>query len=230
MTSRKPGLEVTKWFAFALMVGDHVNAYLLDYSQPLLYLGGRLVFPLFALCLAEGLAGAGQLRAEGVLKRLILWACVAQVPWSRFEHADALNVLFALACGLGVYLAFVGNASPVRRVLLGVVGLSLSAACEYGIAGCAVVVAAMWWREELSAHTWSDAAPGWKRWQLRVAPWAVAASLALLTPINITWFALLALPVFLALRYAGDVPRARHWFYGLYPAHLLVLAFVRSQL
>lgn len=46
-----PGIELVKWVALLLMVGDHTNAYLAKYSIPYLYELGRIAFPLFALIL-----------------------------------------------------------------------------------------------------------------------------------------------------------------------------------
>ena len=89
------GLEAAKWAAFAFMVCDHVNDYLLRDFVPILYLLGRLVFPMFALCLAFGLAGRGLLVLDGTIRRLLIWAFIAQVPWSMFPHSDTLNVIFA---------------------------------------------------------------------------------------------------------------------------------------
>lgn len=40
-----PGIELVKWVALLLMVGDHTNAYLAKYSIPYLYELGRIAFP-----------------------------------------------------------------------------------------------------------------------------------------------------------------------------------------
>lgn len=210
----KPGLEVTKWVAFALMLADHANTFLLERRYPVLFLLGRLVFPLFALCLAEGLAGRGELRANDCLKRLLLWACIAQVPWAQFESSYGLDVLFTLAGGLAVWLSVAGGGSPWRRGLWSLLAVGAASFCEYGVAGVAFVTCALWWRETPS------------RWSLS-AVWVAAA---LLYAPNHSWFALAAVPVFLALRHAGEVPRARHWFYPLYAGQFVAFAFLSWRL
>lgn len=214
MTSlSKPGLEATKWVAFALMIADHINGVIFDHASPTVYLLGRLVFPLFALALAEGLAAGGHLRAHGALKRLLVWALVAQVPWSMFDQVDILNVLFSLAAGLAVYLGIFANLPSLRRVLYIGVGACGSLLCEYTLPGLVMVVGALWYRE---SDTWKSRS-------------VFALGLVLLFASNGTWFQLLAWPAFLGLRYVGNLPRIRHLFYYAYPAQWLVLAFAASR-
>lgn len=213
MTS-KPGVEPAKWLAFALMIGDHVNGYLLDYRYPAIYMLGRLVFPLFALALAEGLAGRGQLTLADTLKRLLIWGAISQVPWQFVTGAPGLNILFSLASGVALHLAIFGSISLPRRVLYGVGALAVAAASEYGIAGLAMVSTALWWRERPSIYSHT----------------AFVVSLAALVAVNGTFFAVLAWPLWFALRHLGEWPRWRHLFYYLYPAHFLVIGFVRFAL
>ncbi len=42
-------VELIKWVALILMIGDHINKYLLNDTIPILYNAGRVVMPLFAL-------------------------------------------------------------------------------------------------------------------------------------------------------------------------------------
>lgn len=215
MSGGKPGVEAAKWLAFALMIGDHVNLYLLGGAYPVLYLLGRLVFPLFAFALAEGLAGGGELRAQGVLKRLVLWACIAQVPWSAFSHSVGLNVLFALAAGLCGYLAVFGGGALWKRALMGTLGIAVSVAAEFGIAGFCVVFFSMCRREK----------PDHRGYLV-----AYLLALAALYAVNKTWFALAVPLVIRGLQYIGELPRVRHLFYWMYPAHFVALAFARYAL
>lgn len=215
MIGAKSGVEAAKWLGFVLMILDHANIHLLEGRYPILYLLGRLVFPLFALALAEGLARGGELRAHGVLRRLVVWACIAQIPWSAFDHSAGLNVLFALAAGLSCYLAIFSFGPVSRRVVYGVLGVGVAVAAEFGIAGLLVVVSSLLWRE------WPE-----KRAYLVL----YAAALASLYAVNATFFAMAAPLVFFGLRQCGDIPRVRHLFYWMYPGHLVVLAFARYAL
>ena len=214
MGGDKPGVEAAKWLAFALMVFEHVSVYLLPHPMPVAYLLGRLVFPLFAIALAEGMAGGGEFRTIETLKRLVMWSCVAQVPWSFFDHTSGLNVLFQLTSGLALYLAVFSRGGWSWRILLGVGALAVGCASEFGFAGLLVVFAALWWREERTATRQA----------------LVVFALACLYVPNGTHFALLALPVWWALEFVGTVPRVRHFFYYGYTGHLAVIAFLRGAL
>jgi hypothetical protein len=48
-------LEALKWLALLLMLGDHVNKYLLHDAVPVLFDAGRLVMPIFAVVLGYNL-------------------------------------------------------------------------------------------------------------------------------------------------------------------------------
>lgn len=210
----KPGIEAAKWLAFFLMVADHVNLYLLGFEYPVVYLLGRLVFPLFALALAEGLAQGGELRANDTLRRLVVWGCIAQVPWMSFKHEAVLNVLFDLAAGLAGYLAVFGSRALAVRAACLASGVLVAVLGEFGVAGFFTVLGALWWRER------------------RDVPGLVAFCVGLTTLYvpNGTWFGLAALPAWWGLQYVGTLPRGRHWFYYFYPGHLVVLAFARWAL
>lgn len=212
MTSEtKGGLEAVKWIAFALMLGDHINTFLLDSRYPVLWLLGRLVFPLFALAMAEGLSQRGEGVAAGVSRRLFVWAALAQVPWAMFASAYLLNILFALWLGLVAFRAAYASGHVFRRVAIIAACFLASFVAEYGVAGFWVVLAALWWREEGS----------------RLGLYATVLAVAALYSVNATFFGLLAIPVFLALLRYASLPRVRHAFYALYPAQWLVLAFAR---
>lgn len=210
----KAGVEWAKWLGFALMLADHANSFLLDHRFPVLFVLGRLVFPLFAFALAEGLAGRGELRATDTFHRLLLWGLIAQVPWSQFESAYALNVMFTLAAGLALWICATGGGILWKRVLWAVAAAFLAVFCEYGVAGVGFVVAALWWRERPS----------------HVSAAAVVAALACLVVPNHSWWALLGLPAFLGLRYLGELPRARHWFYPMYAAQFVAFGFLAWRL
>lgn len=207
------GIEAAKWAAFALMAVDHFFHLALERFQPLAYLGGRLVFPLFALCLAFGLAGRGSLVLDGTIKRLLVWACIAQVPWAMF-HSSGLNVVFTLAFGALVYQALFVRGLGWLRYLLAFAAFVFSPLSEFGLAGLVLVVGAMWFAESRSRVA---------------AAVALFGLLALYVP-NGTFFAVLGAPVFWGLCHYTSVPRVPHLFYWLYPAHLVVLGFLRWAL
>ena len=95
-----------KLVATILMVIDHVG--LLFFPQILWFRAvGRLAFPLFAWCIANGAYYSKN--RETYLKRLFLFALVAQIPFilmSRLVDPSfwGLDVLFTLFLGLAAIL------------------------------------------------------------------------------------------------------------------------------
>ncbi len=205
-------VEAVKWLAFALMLGDHVNAYFLGYGSGLAYLGGRLVLPLFAFSLAFGFVQASHGSQSRILRRLVVWGIVAQLPWLAFEHGVyLLNVMGTLWAGCAAWYA-VQRARSWRIALWLLAVIVVGGVSEYGIAGVLVVLSSCWFfaRRDVASAA------------------AVVASLLLLQPINGTWFALVALGVWAAARYLPELPRARGWFYRAYPAQWAVLWAARA--
>lgn len=211
-TGEALGLESIKWLAFALMVFDHLARYAITGLGPLPWLLGRLVFPLFALALGLGLA---RRRAYGdVFLRLVVWGAVAQAAmlWAA-PGTLKLNVLFTFACGLVVAEAAI-KPRRISRLLFAVAAVVAACTAEYGPIGAVLVATGVWYGR---AHA------------ERVMHWpsslAFAAMVLLLTPINGTAFAVVALPVAWTLtRWPLEIPRVRRLFYAGYVAQWCVVA------
>lgn len=235
------GLEAIKWLAFALMVLDHLARYAISGLGPLPWLLGRLVFPLFAIALGVGLARRRDL--SDVALRLLVWGTVAQGALIfAVGRAPYLNVLFTFAAGVvwahclvsparsrpaglealkdgvreGPFGPSHGFGSIAARSAVGLLALLLACASEYGPIGALLVVSAIWFgRRHLD---------GARHWPSVVA---LVVAVALLTPINSTAFAMLALPVaWLLLRWPVEVPRVRRLFYSGYVAQWALVGAV----
>lgn len=217
------GLEAIKWLAFALMVFDHLARYAIEGLGPLPWLLGRLVFPLFAIAL-----GAGVARRKGLndmLLRLVVWGTIAQgAMLFAFPEAHSLNVLFTFAAGVGISIAILklGSAEgrrPFAFMLCAagiIVALLTACASEYGPVGAALVASAIWAgrRHDGGGAHWPSA-------------FTLTACVVLLTPINDTGFAVLALPVAWALlRWPVELPRVRRLFYAGYAAQWAIVGAV----
>ncbi|MDL4915875.1 MAG: TraX family protein [Enterobacterales bacterium endosymbiont of Blomia tropicalis] len=93
--------DLLKTLALAAMLADHVNAILLHYSSSLLYLTGRMAFPLFTLVWAANLPDSAQ-KMQRQAVRLWIWAFITQpVFWLAFMSSGqswlVLNILFLFA-------------------------------------------------------------------------------------------------------------------------------------
>lgn len=214
-TGEVVGLEAIKWVAFALMVLDHVARYAIEGLGPVPWLLGRLVFPLFAIALGAGMARRKDL--ADMLLRLVVWGAVAQAAMLfAYPGARQLNVLFTFGAGVAIaaLIQKFGSAEGRRPFaimlsLLGLLGAVLTAcASEYGPVGAALVASAIWAgrRHDGGGAHWPSAL-------------TLTACVILLTPINGTAMAVLALPVaWAALRWPVELPRVRRLFYVGYAA------------
>ena len=211
-------LEALKWLALLLMLGDHVNKYLLHDAVPVLFDAGRLVMPIFAVVLGYNLARPGALAARvypRVLTRLGVVAAVSSVPFIALGGLGwgwwPLNVMTAL--GLVVAALWLFELGGAARVSSGVALLLLGGLfVEFWWAVLAIAVAAWLYARR----------PRWSALGL------AAIGFASLHLVNRNQWALAALPL-IALASCVDlkVPRLRWVFYALYPLHLAVIWAVR---
>ena len=216
---RDGSLEALKWLALLLMLGDHVNKYLLHGAVPALFDAGRTVMPIFAVVLGYNMARPGTL-ASGVypraLARLTVVSALSSIPFIALGGLGwgwwPLNVMAALDLVVAALWLFeLGGAARVSSgvALLAVGGLFV----EFWWAILAIAVA-----------TWLYARrPRWSALGL------AAIGFAGLHLVNRNEWALAALPL-IALASCVDlsVPRV-HWaFYAFYPLHLAVIWAVRS--
>ncbi|MBQ9250188.1 MAG: conjugal transfer protein TraX [Oscillospiraceae bacterium] len=196
---------------------------------------GRPAFPLYLFLLLEGFQHT---RSRGkYLLRLSLFALLSEIPFDLALNQTLLefayqNVFFTLAIGFAALMGIDAlRRAPGSRVLRGA-GLLLIFAAAPALAWLlrtdydAVGVAAL---ELLYAATWLRERRGDETPVGRVLCWCAMLP-ALLLSSRREWWSLLALP--LVILYNGKKGRqpSRWFFYGFYPAHLLLLAALRALL
>ena len=96
-------LDIVKIIAAVLMVVDHVNALFLGHEANILWLVGRLAFPLFVFALACNLH-RGTKMPEYIAMLLALGAFSQPFYATAMGNEDA-NILFALAAGAAILWA-----------------------------------------------------------------------------------------------------------------------------
>jgi hypothetical protein len=208
-------LQALKWLAVALMVIDHVNKYLLDWSVPAMFAAGRLAMPIFALCLAYNLARPGTLASGAygrTMRRLAIGAAIATLPFIGLG-----KLLLASWWPLNI-LATLLVATAVMYLLEAGGGRRRSLAAAVFIVGGGLVE--FWWPAialAAAAHAYFRA-PSWS------ALAVVTASTVALSLINGNWWAFAGVAlVLVATRVQLRVPRLQRCFYVVYPAHLAAL-------
>ncbi|QKW56714.1 conjugal transfer protein [Stenotrophomonas sp. NA06056] len=194
--------ELMKWLALLSMTGDHVAKVMFGGYVPVVSEFGRIAFPLFALVMACNLAQPGaDLRKS--IRRLLVWGLVAQpVHALAFGHWLPLNILLTFVLAAVAVHALTSN----RQLLLLVAGGLLPFFVDYQWAGVGFVML------------------GWIAFRHRVY-WLLLPAFAALCWANGNGWALLAIPLVLALaRVPWAVPRSRWTFYLYYVGHLALLA------
>lgn len=211
--------SVLKWIAVLTMVIDHVGAILFP-DQIWMRVIGRVAFPVYAYCLAEGFRYTSDYRRY--LGRLALFAILSEIPFDlafygvpfSFAHQ---NVFFTLT--LGLILLWV--LERFREQLLLCAGafvvlcfLAQALHMDYGAGGLLMVFAFYLARQGISP---------WIGWGIFVFInlFGYAG--------GVQWAAILALlPIGLYSGKAGK--KKQRFFYWIYPLHLLLLWIIEKYI
>jgi hypothetical protein len=220
-TMAEGSLEAIKWAGLILMVFDHTNKYLYAERLAVVFQLGRIVMPMFGFVLAYNLARTDAL-AKGLhgrmMYRLALVGLAATpicvILYSQFANASAwwpLNILFTFL--LVVALTYLIDRGGTKCYALAIALFILGGAVvEYLWMGVLCCLGAWLFCRKASFP--------------RLLLW-ILGTLSLAVINGNTW-ALMALPmVLIAGRMPHRLSRQTWLFYGFYPAHLLVLLFIR---
>ncbi|MDY7562259.1 TraX family protein [Pseudomonas sp. 10B1] len=231
--TRDTALDLLKWLAVLSMVLDHLRY--VGWSLNILYVPGRLAFPWFCLAIAANLArkGSGQGVQWRYLGSMVVFACVAELPYRLYISADAttLSVMPTLAVGL--------------LVARGWIDRTVSA---WVLAGLALLLAWVF-REQLMFGFYGALLPLSFLWALR-RPWYAAllpgavclasnawpqmfAGASWGDPISIGGIIVcLSAPLIGLAILRSHPPIAiwpmRRWAYAIYPVHFLLLLALRT--
>lgn len=211
--------SVLKWIAVLTMVIDHVGAILFP-DQIWMRVIGRVAFPIYAYCLAEGFRYTSDCRRY--LGRLALFAILSEIPFDlafygvpfSFAHQ---NVFFTLT--LGLILLWV--LERCREQLLLCAGafavlcfLAQALHMDYGAGGLLMVFA--FYLAQQGASPWIG--------------WGIFVFINLFGYAGgVQWAAILALlPIGLYSGKAGK--KKQRFFYWIYPLHLLLLWVIEKYI
>ena len=211
--------SVLKWIVVLTMVIDHVGAILFP-DQIWMRVIGRVAFPIYAYCLAEGFRYTSDYRRY--LGRLALFAILSEIPFDlafygvpfSFAHQ---NVFFTLT--LGLILLWV--LERCREQLLLCAGafavlcfLAQALHMDYGAGGLLMVFA--FYLAQQGTSPWIG--------------WGIFVFINLFGYAGgVQWAAILALlPIGLYSGKAGK--RKQRFFYWIYPLHLLLLWIIEKYI
>jgi hypothetical protein len=222
-------LDFIKLVAALFMVIDHANIVLLNRGVQPLWQFGRIAFPLFAFVLAcHCLRGT---RPAGYVQRLLLWGVVSQPIYTFVLGGVEGNTIFTLAVAATVITALKQQSRLLQHAVFLVGALLIfsgfvpvRSGVDYGLAGVLFPAALflvlsgsrshiVWLVLLLFGLNWHYPNP-WELLTIQTASLAAGGAAA-------------TIAIAVALR---DRPRflPRYAFYIFYPAHLLILAAIRS--
>ena len=211
--------SVLKWIAVLTMIIDHVGAILFP-DQIWMRIIGRVAFPVYAYCLAEGFRHTGNYRRY--LGRLALFALLSEIPFDlafygvpfSFAHQ---NVFFTLTLGLILLRALELCREQLlfgagAFVLLGLLAEVLHT--DYGAEGLLMVFA--FYLAQQGTSPWIG--------------WGIFVLINLFGYVGgLQWAAILALlPIGLYNGKAGK--KKQRFFYWIYPLHLLLLWIIEKYI
>ena len=214
-------IEALKWLALLLMTGDHVNKYLLNGVNPLLFNMGRMALPIFCFVLAYNLARPDTLQ-RGIygrtMTRLTLFGLAATPAFLALGGLRAgwwpLNVMFTLLAATAV-LRLIDEGNRLSLIAAATVFLCAGTSVEFWWPALSICLTVWWYCRKPSLLALS----------------LLIASCAALWFINGNFWALAAVPVMvLSTSINLRIPRIKWLFYSYYPTHLSVLWLIRFQM
>ena len=215
--------QFLKLIALGLMIADHVHYVFFNRNLEWLYWLSRLVFPIFALIVAQNLEHH-RTDPKRYILQLMVYGIIAQPFYFVCFHVAQLNVMFTLASSIAVWwlleVCRIRKVHGFLRYSLAVMIAAYLPFLEFGWAGvlavpvfAALMRCGAWW-DWLSSSVLAFGMVGFG------APW-VMPSMALGL-----WMLASRLP-----ECSSRKPNrwSQHMAYGFYPLHLAMIAFISTM-
>jgi len=212
---------VIKIIACITMILDHIK-----YAIPITnnyftqYLG-RISFPLFAFLVTEGYVHTSDLKRY--YKRLILFACISQIPFMLFRTLvgkwQMLNIMFTLLLGLTAILIYDKGKNKIISCLAVIVIIYLGKVLrvDYGWWGVAIIFVIYLFRNKKILLSISYII-------LSTVYYYLTFGNALLKLKNMYYLIFTIVPIIFILIYNGKQGRKiKYFFYAFYPVHMIIL-------
>lgn len=205
-----------KWIAIITMLIDHIGAVLFPYELGYRIIG-RIAFPIFCFLIVEGFSHTRDVRRYMV--RLGIFALISELPYDLAFHgemvyAEGQNVFFTLLLGvLMMYMMSLCSAVPLKAMAaVSIAVLAEVLNTDYSARGILLILIYYIFREKRAISL-----PAGALWNFSYGWGMVQCCGVLATP-------------FLAFYNGKRGPKIKYFFYVFYPAHLLVLYFLKTYL
>ena len=215
---------IIKMIACVTMVLDHVKYAIPETNNFITEYFGRIAFPLFAFLIGEGYSHTKNL--PKYYKRLIIFACISQIPYMLFRTLVGewrmLNVLFTLLLGLctiTIYDKF-GDKYAYSIPLIGVIiALGKLLRVDYGWFGVSSVFVLYLCRQKNLVRILA--------WICLCLIYYYNRLFVFFSMEHLLSFFGTILPVILLTYYNGKLGyKTKYLYYIFYPAHMLILYFL----
>lgn len=214
MEERKFGLSgfALKWIAMICMLTDHMGAVLFpQYIQ--MRMIGRIAFPIYCFLLVEGAVHTSNIRKY--IGRLFLFALISELPFDlafyRQFSMEHQNVFFTLLLGLIAISQFQQNIGKLNCALNAALAMALAGILhtDYSYKGVALIICFYLLYQYVYLKQAVFMAGNWLVYGIGIQTYACLA----------------AIPMLLYNGKRG--PNMKYFFYIFYPAHLLILYFIK---
>lgn len=209
-----------KMIAAASMLIDHVGVIFFP-TVPILRVLGRLAFPIYAFCIAEGFAHTRDKRRYFL--QIFILGAVCQLVYFVVDGSMYLGVLISFSMSILMMWALerLKNATQERGAEAGAVFVA-ALACGFVLCRCVKVDYGFWGMLlPLLYYMGRNKAEGLCLFTVGLLTlcWELAVS----GGFTVQWFSLLTLPLLWAYNGQRGKYRAKYFFYIFYPAHLAAL-------
>lgn len=220
--------DFLKLIAIICMAIDHVGKIFFPNNMALAIIG-RIAFPLFAYCLVVGCLYTRSIKKYII--RLGIFALISQPiynmafhpTWQQFwDEFFSVNIFFTLVAGVLAVCSLM-DIKKCWWMLLISIAMEIFIGLDYGFYGICLMIIFYLCRNK----SWLSLllAVAWMCWHALLGDFVTVFGIGL----DQQFFALLALP--LIYMHTNIKPKInKYFFYAFYPAHLLIIFFVRLAL
>lgn len=222
---------VLKMIAIVGMTCNHAGYVFYDYvpfeARVFLFAVGGVTFPVMAFLLVEGYHHTSNIKRYAL--RLLIFAGISQVPYWLFLAHEG-NVLWTLLVGLIILYAYdhMNERALFWLIAIGLIGLS--AWCDWGILGPIMILMMRVIPDRRKRIIYPLLLPILSQGCTQLL--TMVATLDV-TPLPFALYALVgctaAIPLLLSYNNLRGRP-LKYFFYGYYPAHMLILGLAKGLL
>lgn len=214
---RREGQNMLEWIAILTMLIDHIG-YTFFPNEYLWRIIGRVAFPLYCFLMIIGLERTKN--KKRYLKRLLLIACISQIPVYLLFDTPNLNVVFTLLLAATIIYRYECCKTKKKYLILlaGIVAAGLASTyMEYGLYGISLCFCYYFLKNSpmmiILIHTLLN---------------FLHSTLLNGSIFDLQFYSLVGSFVILTCKFLPNIHIQRNFYRSFYPLHLFILVFVQK--